>query len=178
MYNTIAVDIDDVLRDLMGHSVEIYNRNFPTWPMHHDRIVSWDMTKYFPIGEKILDFLFVGNVKELYTDSPVIEGALEGMAYLRRHCKNLILLSDQPTMRRKALTLEWVSQRFIDIDGVFFTPFKHSFDFDYLIDDKPETLTRVGPERAIKFKRPWNIGHSWEGRIMHSWADIANVLGE
>ena len=33
---------------------------------------------------------------------------------------------------------------------------KRLVDFDLLIDDRPETVAHIGPERAIVFDQPWN----------------------
>jgi len=178
MYDFIAVDIDDVIRNLMGKAVELHNVNFPSRPIKHSDIISWSLAAVSPIGGLIYDFLFQANVEELYLESECMPYVHEGLNYLKNASKAVVLVSNQPTQQRKDLTLTWVSKQGLNVDGVIFKENKEELDFDLIIDDKQQTLDKAGPDRGIRFLRPWNERCEWSGLSMRSWADIANIIKE
>ena len=101
----IGIDIDGVIRDLLGKVEEIYFREYP----YHKLIRkdTYDISLWFPIGKEIYKFVFETYSKEIYTQSQVYKNAREFMVKLRKNGK-VILVSSQPEKKLEELTKKWL----------------------------------------------------------------------
>ena len=170
----IGIDIDGVIRDLLGKVEEIYFREYP----YHKLIRkdTYDISLWFPIGKEIYKFVFETYSKEIYTQSQVYKNAREFMVKLRKNGK-VILVSSQPEKKLEELTKKWLEIKKIPYDELIFTKDKSEFIGDCLLDDCTANLERAakaGSSKPICFDRPWN--QDWDGLRIKSYDKFLELI--
>ena len=157
---TVKVDVDGVLRDMVGMMCEMYNRQFTQNIQPHD-IDDYDIDKFFTKchtekGMKPREWFFKHNERELYLNSKPIEGAARAVKTMREKGYHVIVTTDQPSAECKIHTIEWLEKNGIQYDAICFTKEKHAFKGDITVDDNPHVLNLSEDDRKVCIDTPYN----------------------
>lgn len=166
----IKIDIDNVIRDMSGEMVSLYNsfyKNKLKRKYTKDDIFDYDVNISFPLCEnKARTFFFDLNAKEVYMDAKPMKDATNGLAQLRAMGHEIILVSYQPTRASKEYTLDWLQKWNIPYDALVFTnkEDKTIIPADYIIDDNPKFLDMDSAKKVcIDWK--YNRGRTYDFRV-------------
>jgi len=154
----ILVDLDGVIRDFITGLRNIYLGEYPDHTVKE--IISRDLPKYFPIGEKINDFL-EKEFTEILLKAPSYPGAIEALQKWEESFE-IVIVTAQPPQYRYA-TFSWIGNHSLPADEVRITFDKHSVDGYALLDDFPENLESFArtDRLAVCLDQPWN--KDWQG---------------
>ncbi len=169
----VAIDIDGVLRDFTGVVAKVYAREYPDHKV--EEITEWGIHKFFPIGEKIYDFVFKEHVEEIFTTANAYRGAAAFMRALKARKHDVWLVTAQPTAK-EIYTFRWLQSNEIVYDNIAFTNNKPVVDCDIFLDDGTHNLTAIrdAGKFAVAFDRPWNSG--WTGLRVKSFRGFTDLL--
>lgn len=171
----IFVDVDDVCADLMPAWFSRYNADYDD-ALKPEDIKAWAIDKFVKpeCGKKIFRYLDDGSI---YKDVRPIDGALEGIKYLRDLGHRVVFASSG--IRQASAKYSWL------VEHEFLEPsYKHE-DYiggydksllrgDILIDDGPhniESFSGVG----ILMRRPHNEHFSWSPSVLN-WDTAVEVV--
>lgn len=165
----IGVDVDDVVLDLVGEWIGLYNADHGD-TLTIDDVKTWTISDVVKAecGTKIYDYL---KHPTLYETMPPVEGAIEGVRALREMGHRVVFVTS--CVRGVMFDAKWT--RLIQLG---FLSSKTRLEYDYIgatdktlvnvsrmLDDKAETVNAFGL-RGYLFKRPWNNGQwTWENFI-------------
>ena len=165
-----AVDVDDVVFDLIGTWLKLYNQDWNDHLMPQD-ITDWNIDKFVKpeCGKKIYDYLDDLNLYKLVKPIP---DALWGVSNLRIMGFRVVFVTSTNIAQngRKLMRLQ---------EDCFLPKERHSKDYveatdkslilaDYLLDDKPENVG-IFTGNGILFGRPHNYNY-----IEPNWTRIDN----
>uniref|UniRef100_A0A6H1ZBA2 FCP1 homology domain-containing protein n=1 Tax=viral metagenome TaxID=1070528 RepID=A0A6H1ZBA2_9ZZZZ len=159
----IIVDTDDVIRDFVPTLVKVYKECYPEHVV--PPIISWDLTKFFPIGEDIREFYSEIN-PDIFYIAPPINGAIGFLKQLRRDGHHIILSTSQHRLETQIITMEWYNKHEILYNDIVFTKNKSTINADIIIDDNPKQLNQAlyTPMTVLPFTQAWNI--EWQTRFL------------
>ena len=155
------VDVDDVLRSLVPHMVEIYNKEFNE-NMTHDDVRVYYVNQSFPkVKERYGDvpyWFFQTHGHELFLESEPVKGAVEAVNKLRDY-GTVEIVTKQRSTENKVDTLKWLDKVGVTYDSVSFVTHKSIVCCDYFIDDFHENFIGCGSEGAtgILINAPYNM---------------------
>lgn len=166
----IKIDIDNVIRDMSGQMVLVYNsvyKNKLKRRFTKSDIKDYDVNISFPLCEnKARKFFFDTNAYAVYMSAKPMKDATNGLMKLREMGHEIILVSYQPTKESKDYTLKWLQKWNIPYDALVFTnkEDKTIVNADYIIDDNPKFLDM---DQAKKVCIDWvyNRGKSYDYRV-------------
>ena len=163
----IGIDVDGVLRDLIGHLTDHVKENHPEYADQILTSTSWDWHEWLPFWteEETEKYVFEDNYIDFFgIDCPPIMSSVEDWPKLKEWAKEnghqLILVSAQRE-HCKELTDAWLEKYGFDFKEKHYTHEKWSVDVDVLIDDSPEKL-KIFKDRSVNygnsicFKQTWN----------------------
>ena len=111
MAKKFLVDVDDVLRSLVPHMVELYNKEFNDSFMTYDDVRIYYVNQSFPkVAEKYGDathWFFQEHGHELFYDSEPIKGAVDAVNKLREYGTVEIVTKQRST---KNSSKNWTSR--------------------------------------------------------------------
>ena len=166
----IKIDIDNVIRDMSGEMVSLYNSFYSNKLKRKytkNDIIDYDVNISFPLCKnKARAFFFDLNAKEVYMDAKPMKDATNGLAQLRAMGHEIILVSYQPTRVSKEYTLDWLQKWNIPYDALVFTnnEDKTIIPADYIIDDNPKFLD-MDPAKKVCIDWPYNRGRNYDFRV-------------
>ena len=166
----IKVDIDNVIRDMSGQMVTIYNsvyKNKLKREFTKNDIKDYDVNVSFPLCEnKARRFFFDTKAKDVYLAAKPMKDATNGLDKLREMGHEIILVSYQPTRSSKEYTLDWLQKWNIPYDALVFTnkEDKTIIPADYIIDDNPKFLD-MDSAKTVCIDWPYNRGRSYDYRV-------------
>lgn len=187
---TIALDVDDVIIDLLGTLVRRYNA------AHHVQVfrrltiedfTSWNIRECLGdhIGERIYADI---NDPKVYANAAPVAGALDGIAKLRAAGHRVIFVSSCVSGASADAKLAWLRRHGIladnasALDDWFPVKDKASVRADLLVDDGAHNV-RAWPGFALLFDRPHNhatdfpLGYLYRRLRVRDWAEVvAEVL--
>ena len=155
---TIGIDLDDTLRATIEQMCVVYNKAFRTKLKEKD-VTSYDLDVSFPLckaGTKVCisdgpyaeiweeiksghDFFFHDKAEEVFMEAKPLFGVDTAFNILKEHC-NIIVITNQFSVRNKTYALEWLEMYHLEPDGVMFTTDKNLANIDLLIDDNPKFI--------------------------------------
>lgn len=150
----IKIDVDGVIRDLLGAMCMLYNKEFNE-KINPCDIKDYDVTKSFPlIPEKTeytqWDYFFLQHGEDVFFKlaSP-FAGVTRAIEMMRENGHKVVIVTNQIGRANKVDTLNFLDFYDIPYDDICFTKDKWSIQGDYLIDDNPEF---INDERDKSFK--------------------------
>lgn len=158
----VGVDVDGVLRDLVGGLTKTYVEYYPDHEVKP--VTEWGLEKFFPIGEVIYDFLWGNEMSsyDCYAKSEPYPGAVDFVRDLSRvKDVEVAIVTTQPYLLAKSMTFAWLegysilphAQSVIMLSGSLK---RHNIGLDILIDDCTDNLRRCKDTLPVCFDRPWN----------------------
>lgn len=155
----VAIDVDDVVLELMDSWLEVYNEKTGT-AFSKDQMLNWDLTKN-GLDTTAYDILSQ-HAEKIYSRVYPIEGAQQAVRLIHNSGYEVVYITAAvaKTLDAKVDALERFGflrkGRTID-DRLIVTGRKNLIDADILIDDKPENIIRWPyPRKGILFTQPWN----------------------
>ena len=166
----IKIDIDNVIRDMSGEMVTLYNsvyRNKLTREFTKDDIKDYDVNISFPLCKnEARKFFFDTFAETVYGAAKPMKDATNGLVKLKEMGHEIILVSYQPTMKSKEYTLGWLRKWNIPYDALVFTnkEDKTIISADYIIDDNPKFLD-MDPAKKVCIDWKYNRGRTYDYRV-------------
>jgi 5'(3')-deoxyribonucleotidase len=160
----ILIDVDGVLSDTHIPWLSLYNEEFRD-NLRVEDIIKWEMHELVKpeCGHQIYKYL--KNVN-LYANSPVIDGALDGVNYLRSLGHDIVYVTAGFYFEK----VDWLINNGFSTLGkdIIITDRKDVVCGNLIIDDYSENLRTSACDVKILFKRPWNTG-------TFEWKDIYSI---
>ncbi len=157
--NTIALDLDSVLADVMITWIDEYNNTFNTNLKKSD-IVQWHLHNILPLPEKEVQDLFTYVWKNRWKDIPPTSNDISKVTNLLQEKGfriSIITKRDRATIVFVAYWLDLHGVSFNDIIFIFDDMSKAHYPFFLLVDDSPLNASEVlYPKRIAIFDQPWN----------------------
>ena len=178
----IKIDIDNVIRDMSGEMVALYNTVYQNKLKRRytkNDIIDYDVNISFPLCEnKARKFFFDTYADMVYKNAKPMKDATNGLARLRAMGHEIILVSYQPTRESKEYTLDWLQRWNIPYDALVFTnkEDKTIIPADYIIDDNPKFLD-MDSAKKVCIDWPYNRGRNYDYRVK-SINDFASKIKE
>jgi uncharacterized protein len=177
---TLAIDLDSVLADVVVTWVNEYNRLKESNIVKED-IVAWDIHTLLPITETESNSLFSDIWIYRWKDIPPTQtriGKIIERLKTQNYRISILTRRDRKTI---PYVYSWLETYNIDCDDlicVFDSNPKSIYPFDILIDDAPQNIIDIKyPKKGILFNQPWNRNFNWPIRI-NKLSDLFNVLHE
>jgi 5'(3')-deoxyribonucleotidase len=167
MKKILKLDVDDLLLDLSKPWLARYNFDWND-NLQKAEIVTWDMSQYVrpECGKKIYSYL----TNKLYQDVYPIEGALEGVSFLRKHYDVLFVTAFHAgSMKGKFARMNELG---FEPDGSNFIccSNKALVKGDFMVDDNPKTISEAG-KQGVLYTQPWNLSSTFTPRC-NDWVEL------
>jgi 5'(3')-deoxyribonucleotidase len=155
----VLIDLDGVIRDFIEGLKKVYLKRYPDHQI--SEIVSRDLEHFFPIGEKINDFIFSDFFDEISKESPPYPGSIETLNKWEEEFEIVIVTSQYPHWRYP--TFSWIGRYCLPTNEVHISFEKHRINGYALLDDFTENLESFAKtgRLAVCLDQPWN--QAWEG---------------
>lgn len=155
----VLIDLDGVIRNFVGSLERVYTREFPTHKIQP--ITSRRLEDFFPIAEKIYDFMENGHIKEIMEDADAYPGAIEALEKWKNKFE-IVIATAQPDLSRSA-TIVWIGKNHIPTNEIAITYHKDQLNGLALLDDFTENLESFAAtgRLAVCLDQPWN--KKWKG---------------
>lgn len=164
----IAIDLDSTLNNLCDTWLAECNTRHSCNVTSND-ILTWDTHLYVPCGADIYKLLR----PFLFRKCKPLPGAIEVTQRLsQQHTLICVSACARGTFDTKK---RWLARYFPHIKTFIAAHDKQYINCDVLIDDGPHNLEAIGVDKGIAFDYPYN--HAWQGKRVHSWHEVENVLG-
>jgi len=169
----VALDVDDVVLDLVPNWIRIYNRDFNNSVKEED-IHSWDIGAIARPEDREAMYEYCNNV-EIFDTAPPVINALEGVNLIKSLGHRVIYATANNPFGCK---LPWlIKHKFLDSKDDLVTAYDKSLILaDYLIDDKYENVLAF-KRKAYLFSQPWNEGLAFQSRVLN-WKNIISKIKE
>lgn len=174
----IAVDVDDVVLDMVPEWCKLYNEEYSDNLSPTD-IRSWDMTRYVvkQCGNDIYKYIKNPN---LYDFVVPVSGALTSTKFLQEIGHELIYITiDHNEGKLNSLK----KFGFVDEKGNNYVVArdKNLIGADILIDDSPDNIANFR-SKAILFTRPWNESFDISDKPnvvrCHGWTEAVSLIAK
>ena len=172
---TIAFDVDGVLRDWHSELIKWYRLDYPFHRILP--IKQYPLAPSFPdVGDDIHRYAFEIRAREIYTGAPPIQNAPEVVRSLKADGFRIIIVSNQPNVRTKQFTLDWLEKNGVPYDGIAFIREKQYIDADIFVDDSTANLEaiRAANKIAVAIDQAWN--QDWKGRRISFVGNIRMLI--
>ena len=170
----IGVDVDDVMLDFVGILLEVYNSEWNDNLTVND-ITDWYLAKFVKpeCNKKVYEYF---EDPSLYWAANPIDHAVAGIKFLRLLGHRVVFIthsslgsSGAKYKKLKELGILEDSKDYIEAKD------KTLVKFDFLIDDKPQTLLDYKLGVPIAFTRPWNKSMNHNPRV-NNWEEIVDLF--
>lgn len=165
----IAVDVDDVVLDLVDNWVSTYNNDFND-NLKKEEILDWDISRFVHPLAKIRIYEYLENGLVFNNSKPVV-GALKSINILKSLGYRIIYVT---ASNPDDVKFDWLLRNgFIEErDDFVVTRDKSLIRASILIDDNYDNVTSfLG--KGILMNQPWNMKFHWKYRITN-WDDFIN----
>lgn len=178
---TIAVDVDGVTADLYPEMFRLYNEEYNDNVTVESAMLEYGHNTWkikLECGAKILKYFDLPN---LYDNIKPIDGALEGVQYLR-DLGHRIIFNSSCVIDRSDDKLKWLIKHGFLKQGKTFNfdwmvvSDKSLINADIMIDDRPENIHDFKGVGII-FDQPYNKLTLADAR-MKGWSEISKVHAE
>jgi 5'(3')-deoxyribonucleotidase len=155
----VLVDLDGVVRDFIGSLIHVYNGIYPDHSILP--VTSRRLEDFFPIGEKIYQFMKTGYMEQIMEEALAYPGALEALELWQNEFE-IVIVTAQPDDIR-SYTYNWIGKNKIASNEVHISYYKSQIDGIALLDDFIDNLEEfAGTDRlAVCLDQPWN--QDWNG---------------
>lgn len=168
----IALDIDDVVLNLMPQWIKRYNLDY------NDKLSTKDITDWSThlfvkpeCGKKIYDYI---RKPEVFLESKPIEGALDGVKWLREKGFRVIFVTASNINGSKETWLK--KNGFWETENDFYQAYDKSLiRANALLDDKIDNVVNFKHGQSYLFTQPWNKAFNYKNRI-NSWGDFLKEI--
>lgn len=166
----IAVDVDDVVADLISEWLRYYNNDYND-NVTVDDIKSWNIHEYVKCGIKIYDYL---DKPRLYDTVIPVENSIWGVNTLREMSYRVVFVTST-NINQNGQKLMWLQKyTFLPNQVKFERDYVEAVDkslvyCDYLIDDKPDNIIN-SRGKGLLFTRP----HNQDSKLLRveNWYDV------
>lgn len=171
MKKVIAIDLDDVLADLVESWVEVVNKNENENVRSCD-IKCWDIKKYFKCNKKVFTYL----TYDFFRGLPVKKDSQEIVKKLSKIYDVYIATSATKIPDSLKAKVEWLNEHFpfISADKIVLCGDKSVIKADIMIDDGVHNLKAFSGEKIL-FDAPHNRDCN-EFTRAKNWNEIKNIL--
>ncbi len=168
----VLIDLDGVVRNFIGGLLRVYRREFPDHEIK--TINSRALETFFPIGQRIYDFIDRQFLDEILIDSPPYPGAVEAMRRWEGRFENVIVTA-QP-QRWRYPTFIWLGRFKIPTNEVHICYQKEKVDGVALLDDFVDNLEafQATGRLAVCMDQPWN--QHWPGPRVRSLNEFYKLV--
>lgn len=158
---TFAIDVDEVLRALLGNMVSLYNDAFGE-NLQYDDVKEFKVEKSFPkiqesTGMTASHWFFQEHSEELFAKSAAFPGIKQDIETLQQY-GDVIIVTYQKSYKNKMDTLDWLERHGIIPEGICFLKDKTLLHTTYLIDDNDYNLIGCNAKIGILIDAPYNKG--------------------
>ena len=159
MIQTIAIDLDSVLADVMIVWIDEYNKINKTNIKKSD-ITEWDIHKILPISKKKSTSLFTNTWVKRWEEIPLTKkNNPDVINDIKRKGYRISIITKRERNTIPFVSF-WLDKNKIIYDEIVFVfdnqP-KMKYPFDLLIDDSPDNLRNLQyPKKGIIYDQPWN----------------------
>jgi 5'(3')-deoxyribonucleotidase len=169
----IAVDVDDVVLNLVDILLEVYNNDYQD-DLKREDISIWNIVPFVKpeCGEKILAYF---EDPSLYWAINPVKDSLEGVKFLRLLGHRIIFVTHSTigaagAKLKKLLELGYLTdqQDYIECAD------KSLVRANFIIDDKYETIKNF-QGIGILYRQPWNAGDEHKF-VVSNWKEIVNLF--
>jgi 5'(3')-deoxyribonucleotidase len=158
----IALDIDNTILDLTTTWLSKYNRDYND-KLTIENITSWDTHLFVKpeCGKKIYNYI---QTPEVFLESKPIDGALNGVLWLRKNGFRVIFVTATNIGGSKET---WLKENgFWESENDFYQAYDKSLiRANVLLDDKFQNVQNFKHGQAYLFTRPWNIKYDYKDRV-------------
>ena len=151
----IKIDCDGVLRDMLPAMCDLYNDHYDE-NLSTEDITDFDVNKIFTKCPNPESFFFEEHSSYVYLNSPKCEKAKEAMDLLHEKGYHIVIVSHQPSLKRRFNTLQWLDENEIYYDSICFTHEKQMVSGDIIVDDYANNLTNCQENEKILIDAPYN----------------------
>jgi 5'-nucleotidase len=167
----IAIDMDEVLADVMPKFLDLYEQYFGKRP----RLEDYEGSKIYklPGAYKVRDALFE---KGFFRDLPVIEGSVEGVKTLMENYEIFIVTAAMEFRTSFEDKYDWLQEHFpfIHWKNIIFCGDKSIIRTDYMIDDHAFNLETF-QGKGLLFSAVHNVEETRFQRV-NNWAEVLNFF--
>lgn len=171
MKKVIAIDMDDVLADLVSSWVEKVNTN-EGCNVKTNEITTWNIHNNFKCGNKVYEYLNY----DLFRNLPVIQDSQLVVSKLIEKYDVYIVTSATKYLDSLKAKIEWLNENFpyIDSSKIVLCGNKSIIKADIMIDDGVHNL-KVFEGKKLLFDGYHNRECNLYQRV-HSWKEIEYIL--
>lgn len=144
MGNIVKVDVDGVIRDMLGALCKLYFAFDPN--IDRNDVTDYSVNNSFPliredVGVDAHDYFFKYHVEDVNFNMAVpFPGAKTALEKLRNAGYKVVIVTKQNSYLSKLNTLKFLTHYRIPYDDISFTGDKWLVKSDFMIDDNPEFL--------------------------------------
>jgi 5'-nucleotidase len=168
----IAIDLDDVLNDLVPAWIRYYNRVYGD-DLQPEQVTDWHISGFAKLctHDQFHDIL---TDPAFYPTVPVATGAIEALDILSKVANCYIVSAYAPKTKVLGPKSDWILANLprIYIADVVFMNDKSRFKADYLIDDNPKNLQ--GEQRPLLIRKTWNIANP-DAKCIPAFDDVLSA---
>lgn len=174
----ILMDIDGVLRNLVGQIEKIYDREYPNkW---RKPITAWGLHEFFEIGHGIYGFAFKKFAYECFGQALAYPGAVRFVLKLVALGHTVVMCTSQ-NKHTTVMTAEWLYEHKFDFHELYITGQDHkksgkNMEGDIMIDDGLHNLEKFNGLK-ICFEQPWNEGFT-DGFRTSNYDEILQLVAD
>jgi len=160
----IKIDVDGVIRDMLGALCKLYYRFNPQ--VEREDITHYAVSVSFPeirgqIGIDAHDYFFKHHSEDVNFNMAVpLNGAKEAIEKLHEFGYKIVIVTKQLSTTSKISTLDFLRHYRIYYDDICFTGDKWLVESDFMIDDNPEFLKdkreKTGKKNRFIIDAPYN----------------------
>ncbi len=171
MREVIAIDMDDVIADLLSHWVESVNE-YEDENVKLEDIKCWNISRYFKCERQVYKYL----TYDLFRHLPVMSDSQRVIKNLMEKHDVFIVTSATSMINSLAAKVEWLQEYFpfISSNNIVLCGDKSIIKADIMIDDGIHNLD-VFEGRKILFDAPHNRDNEQYERVK-SWKEIEKIL--
>ncbi len=170
----IAIDMDEVMADTMGHCLNLYNSDFgmQLTPEHFRGRHLFEVID-IEHRQRVLEYF---SSEEFFAEIGLMEGSQEVIRSLAEKYEVFVASAAMDVPCSFTAKFEWLNRHFpfIPSSHIVFCGDKSILAADYLIDDNIRHLTRFRGEGII-FTAPHNVMETRFRRVA-SWEDVRQMF--
>jgi len=180
----VGLDLDGVIRDFLGALRKQYKKIYPDHEIKP--VTRWGLHEFFPIGDKIYDFIWEEYAKECLCNAEPFPGAIGFIEYLNYHSYEICIITAQPTWQAKKCTFDWLVKNdileLVNHVAILEPHLKMKKGFvrvDIILEDAPHHLkySKDGGLITVCYDQMWNQGCESDYRVK-SYEEFIELLGK
>lgn len=181
----IGLDVDNCVRDFTGALTRVYKDSFPDHKV--TKITNWDLSKFFPLGDNIYNFIYSNQVKNIFYEAAYpYDDVEDGLEELKNAGHEIVFLTRQKS-KSKVMTQKWLEYYEFPFTEVHYFDvgdkhklFKSSINCDIYLEDSPSDLTELetAGKTVVRRLHPWNENLSFSGKSVNNFKEFVDFVKE